>query len=357
MTGLLESITGGQAASATVAAALIAASTSAVVTLLVQLIGFGANRRLEKLKSELVEQIESTKAELSDLNASRNARRDYEYDARKRLYEEIEPLLFQLYEACEQSYFRVKSLSRSQRSGELDSAGNSWLRPEGYYLFSTVYYLLLPIGIFRIIQKKMTFVDIYGDSRIALKYYLAKIYFFALTDDFVVAGYDPVLPYEPNAENWEALRIENPARFFRQAFVVGDVDALADAMLHSEGGILRVKTYGEFEKAAAIDGEQRAVFEEALGLFQNFESGQRPVLGRVLLVLACLSDLIISSYETDPTPQEAERIVTEFVTSDEFRKGFAWDQELTPNERDFVRDYVVTRLGWIPTGATRGFNS
>ncbi|MCZ8547176.1 hypothetical protein OOJ09_23550 [Mesorhizobium qingshengii] len=348
MAGFLESITGGQAASATVAAALIAASTSAVVTLLVQLIGFGANKRLEKLKSELVEQIESTKAELSDLNASRNARR---------LYEEIEPLLFQLYEACEQSYFRVKSLCRSQRGGDLDSSKDSWLRPEGYYLFSTVYYLLLPIGIFRIIQKKMTFVDIYGDPGIALKYYLAKIYFFAFTDDFVVAGYDPVLPYEPDAENWETLRIEHPERVIRQAFVVGDVDAIADAMLHSEGGVLRVKTYGEFETAASLRGEQRAVFEEALGLFQNFESGQRPVLARVLLVLACLSDLIISSYETDPTPQEAERIVAEFVTSDKFGKGFAWDQELTPKERDFVRDYVVTRLGWIPTGAIRGFNS
>jgi hypothetical protein len=357
MAGFLESITGGQAASATVAAALIAASTSAVVTLLVQLVGFGANRRLEKLKSELVEQIESTKAELSDLNASRNARRDYEYDARKRLYEQIEPLLFQLYEACEQSYFRVKSLSRIQRAREVGLDKDNWLKTEGYYLFSTVYYLLIPIAIFRMIQKKMTFVDIYGDPGIALKYYLAKVYFFALTDDFVVAGYDPVLPYEPNAENWETLRIEKPARFFRQAFVVGDVDAIADAMLHNEGGVLRVKTYGEFETAAAIGGEQRAVFEEALGLFQNFESGQRPVLARVLLVLACLSDLIISSYETDPTPQEAGRIVAEFVASDEFGKGFAWDKELTPKERDFVRDYVVTRLGWIPTGAIRGFNS
>src|ERR1700741_4790112 len=96
-------------------AAVIAAVTSLIVTLMSQLLGpFGA-RWLERHRSAL-----------QDAASARTARRDYEYDARKRLYKEVEPLLFQLFEASEHSYFRVKSLARTCRNGNLGKGPASW---------------------------------------------------------------------------------------------------------------------------------------------------------------------------------------------------------------------------------------
>lgn len=45
--------------------------------------------------------LESLKARLVEEQAEKNARRDYEYEARKRLYQQYEPLLFQLVELSE----------------------------------------------------------------------------------------------------------------------------------------------------------------------------------------------------------------------------------------------------------------
>ena len=80
------------------AAALIAALVGALASLIVAAIAPFSNRTLERLKSEL-----------ADEAASKSARRDYEYEARKRLYQEIEPLLFQLHEAAEEAFYRVRA--------------------------------------------------------------------------------------------------------------------------------------------------------------------------------------------------------------------------------------------------------
>jgi len=71
-------------------AALIAAAASLIVSIIGTLWGRKNQKDLETLKSEL-----------ADERAESDARRDYEYDARKRLYEECEPLLFQLIELSE----------------------------------------------------------------------------------------------------------------------------------------------------------------------------------------------------------------------------------------------------------------
>jgi phage tail tape-measure protein len=110
-------------AAITVAAALISvlgAIGSAVLA-------YMGNSALEKRKSELTTQIEAFKAGLADDLAARNARRDYEYDARKRLYAQVEPLLFQLFEAAETAFNAVASLARTQRDRNLPG----WLSPGG----------------------------------------------------------------------------------------------------------------------------------------------------------------------------------------------------------------------------------
>src|ERR1700688_1501373 len=48
-----------------------------------------------------------------------DARREYEYEARKRLYEECEPLIFQTLESAEVARRRVRSIARKSCNGTL----------------------------------------------------------------------------------------------------------------------------------------------------------------------------------------------------------------------------------------------
>jgi hypothetical protein len=100
-------------------ASIIAALTAASFSLVTARAGRRATEELEKQKASWSAQLASQSALLADISAERNARRDYEYDARKRLYSEIEPLLFQLFEALEESHYRVRSLARTSRNGNL----------------------------------------------------------------------------------------------------------------------------------------------------------------------------------------------------------------------------------------------
>jgi len=121
--------------------ALIAGGVSLTVAILGQIFNPISQRRLEKQKAELQTQIEEVKARWLDKTSAEAARRSYEYEARKRLYSEIEPLFFQLYEAVEECYYRIASLARTSREGHLGTQAGSWLGHNGYYLQSTAYNL------------------------------------------------------------------------------------------------------------------------------------------------------------------------------------------------------------------------
>src|SRR2546430_6264740 len=73
--------------------------------------------------------LEAWKADLAEKQAEKNARRDYVYEARKRLYQQYEPLLFQLVELSESAYRRIAALARSARQGHLRPAQTGWLAP------------------------------------------------------------------------------------------------------------------------------------------------------------------------------------------------------------------------------------
>jgi ABC-type multidrug transport system fused ATPase/permease subunit len=103
----------------------------------------GYQRDLELRKNELQsslegqklifqKELEEFKAGISNELASQNARRSYEYDARKNLYAKVEPLLFQLFEAAEGAFHAVTSLARTQRQGDLPA----WLAANAnkYYI-------------------------------------------------------------------------------------------------------------------------------------------------------------------------------------------------------------------------------
>lgn len=86
--------------------------------------------------------------------ASRKAQLDYEFNARKRLYEVVGPLRFQLLLATRELLRRINA-----------HPGNTWpMDPNEHYVRSFIYRLLKPLAIAQLIERQMTTSDFSVDS-------------------------------------------------------------------------------------------------------------------------------------------------------------------------------------------------
>jgi hypothetical protein len=258
-------------------AAVLAAFVSLIVSVISAVVAIGvafANQKaqlgLERLKNELLQQ-----------SKDRDARRDYEYEARKRLYEEFEPLLFKLVEHADEAWYRILSLARSARRGDIRPSGG-WLSGDGYYLASTIYKLMAPMAVIRLLREKLTLVDLTLERRIRDQYYLAKAIDRSFTDDFALAARFPELPYDPQTGPIQGLPL-------------GRVDVAAEAMIVREKDEApRLMTYGQFESEYRTQGSALSTaFQPVAALFRGFHPGTRPVLWRILVVQAVMLRALI----------------------------------------------------------------
>ncbi len=111
--------------------AMISLVSAAFVAVLIYIFNVKQNRKLEKLKTRL-----ETKKD------QKAAKTDYEYVARKNLYIQFEPLLFQLHELSQRAYERIVQLAEDSRRGNLEVNGG-WLSDcNGFYFTMTLYLLL-----------------------------------------------------------------------------------------------------------------------------------------------------------------------------------------------------------------------
>lgn len=270
---------------------------------------------LEKAKSELAEnaqaRLESHKAELTARNQTdveflrsrlveqgkeRDARRDYEYEAHKRLYAECEPLLFQLADLAEHAQHRVYSLARSARLGQLPG----WLAGDGYYLRSTMYKLMAPLVVFRLIQQRLTFVDLTLDEYIANQYRLLKLLYLTFTDPFDFAEIEPKLEYKPDVGDWRLKRAENERVHWRQGLYLGSLDNSIDALVvTNENEKSQLKTFGEFESEFSDEkSKTRKMFMTFADVLHGFHPQTRPVLWRMLYAQTLIYEQMIKSQAT-----------------------------------------------------------
>jgi hypothetical protein len=271
------------------------------------------NRELELLKAQLSgdnnQKLELLKAELAvsneALTGENKARRDYLYEARKRLYQEVDPLLFQLAELSENALHRIYSLARTARKGKLEPNA-SWLSYEGYYMSSTLYNLLVPLVIIRLIQRRLTVIDLTVDPYINSLYSLGRWVSYSFTDDFEFArggtheneDYEErlMLEYNPNDSDWETKRELHADIYWRQGLPIGILDKAVDSLIVNENDkVLRYKNFGEFENEFHQDSNLKDHFKRVYDIFFDFHPKTRPVLWRILVTQAHLYRAIIQS--------------------------------------------------------------
>ncbi len=290
-------------------APIIAAGTSLLVAVVNVIWTYRTNVKLERVKADLAEE-----------KAENDARRDYEYEARKRLYEECEPVFFQLNEASENAVHRILSLARTSRGGHLGLKEGAWLAGEGYYAISTYYNLFAPVALFKLLTNRLTLIDMNVDPFVKARYELMKWSYLCWTDEFELAYLKPSLEYTPNVKDWRGLRKADPTKHWRQGLPLGRLDSAADALLmRTASSNERLMSFGEFEKEYKRENsETKEAFRVVADIFQGFDPRTRPVLWRVLITQAYILNAM----------QRANRISTE-----ELHMPFTLIQSFSKEER------------------------
>jgi hypothetical protein len=119
--------------------ALVAALASLVVSIATAILGYFTTAKsqldLARLENRFIES-----------RSEKAARREYEYEARKRLYAEFQPLLFQLVERCDGALARIQSIADAARRGRLEHRlGEMWPN-DPYAMVATLWEMMSPLA-------------------------------------------------------------------------------------------------------------------------------------------------------------------------------------------------------------------
>jgi hypothetical protein len=262
---------------AQVTVALIAAFASLLVALLGVVAGY-----LTKLSSD--RKLAELNDRLAEGQSARDAERDYRYEARKRVYSELQPLMFQMVESGESACTRIEGLAAAARENHL-TPGDRWL-DSGYYYDSTVYRLCAPLVYFRLCQERLTSVDLSVEPKVHDQYTLAKQLYLTWTNSRPLAGSEPAIPYVPLYSD-ERAGDYDPAVNQPQHIFGGAIDQLVEAMTIRDDVGVRCISYGAFEEQIEERGTKiRRLAAPLWYLLQDFHPRSKPVLWRMLLAQA-----------------------------------------------------------------------
>ncbi len=261
---------------------LIISIVSGSIAVISVIINFITTRKLEKLKYKFQEQL-----------SEKNARTDYEYEARKKLYAEYEPIFFNLSELSESALSRIESLARSTRDGKLEME-DGWLSIDGYYLRSTIYKLFTPLASYRLMREKINLVDLRLDGDISMQYILAKTINRLYSSDFDFAREAPQLDYNATGSTMNSnLGVENPKKYWRQGIAAGHLDQFVETLIKDENGKKKIIDFGEFNDNLDIENSiYQKRYKIINYLFLNFKPDTRPVLWRMLITQAAICFII-----------------------------------------------------------------
>ena len=216
---------------------------------------------------------------------------------------------------------------------------------------------------FKLLQHRLTNIDLKLDQAINIQYILAKILYYTFSSSTDLARSDPAIPYDPDQIGAESKgldestkkerRIKYPEKFWLQGLKVGTIDILAETLIVSEKGgdnnNIRIKSFGEFEQqffkkgesAVSQDDSNNNIFEVFFTIFSYFHPRTRPVLWRVLITQTYLYNAIknirnaeeefnISNYDEFVKLFEIEKVKSkcnwiqshEVVSDEEFKLPF-----------------------------------
>jgi len=256
----------------------------------------------------------------------RDALRAYRFEARKRLYEQCEPLLFQLAEAAENARGRIHGLARTCRDGNLTADGKGWLvTPEGYFFLSTMYRLFAPVAVFHMLRRRLTSVDLSVDARIKAQYDLARVLYRSFRDDHDIAEQKPEIDYGDDKPR-------------RQGVLWGRLDNALEAMTPPDkDGVPQLISFGRFEALyREPDGE---ALRQLAYLFVGFHPSTHPVLWRMLVAQVQIYETLLAIHRSHGDEPELKDLRSPQHTKLAWRSGGHDKAEV-----DAARRYIENQL-------------
>ena len=305
---------------------------------------------MEARQAESNKKLENLRFALTEAHDESSARRAYEFETRKRLYTELDPLLFQLREQSESALFRIYGLAKSARTGKLlpegsTKAANRLHGGSGSYLPSTRYRFMVPLATYRLCQQSLTAVDLSLDETLRRQYLLAKMLYRSWSDgdeiaEIAVDGRDRLL-YDPDSKSPDL------AVSMQQHLSVQKIERIIEALIVQQQPeeARRCVTLGEFFKA--YESREPIFFgavEPLRDLFVAFNPGSRPVLWRLIIVHAYLYAGLSGHAHTIES--------LESVFDDEDRRRLSWtdiaqsDNQHADEPHLTARTYLRTQIVW-----------
>jgi hypothetical protein len=319
-----------------------AALLSCVVAVISAMLSYVFTRRNQR-------ELETLRAELEDRRRERDARRDYEYEARKRLYTECGPVLLQLNEASESALRRIARLASAARQGSLGPDRPSWLGDSRSYFFaSTLYRLFSPLAVAKLLQRRLTLIDLSLDDSIFIQYTLARELLDAFSADFQLANRTPRLPYQLEPADSTEGELSGMGLSRRQGIHRGVVDAVTESLIvQQDGRPLRIRGFAEFE-AEYRDDQSRvgAAFRRVDYIFKDFHPRAHPVCWRMLIAQAYIYRALIQTYACIDTKVSLE---STWSMPPEERELFQWARADDSSDDPFeaVEGYFDNRFRFV----------
>jgi hypothetical protein len=312
---------------------------------------------------------------LEEAKAEQDARRDYEYEARKRIYHELEPLIFLHIEDSDRAYNHIKELANMAKLGTLSAnltlSGD--LVEDNYYLKATIYKLIRPMAVFSLMQQHLTSYDIQLDDYLRLQYILAKCLYFSCTDDYYVAlGSKKKEDYKlclicrfhgslKHPEDKEKREHPNHIVYNILGMTQGVTDSLANSLIKFDDNdnTYRVMTFDEFQikhfdKYVKMTPSMQKICEVISKMnfnnFKNREDFPRYVLlWRILVLHACIYSVMKylrqkqSQQQDNPnTTHEILNQIGNFIEKEKQAKEFNWvlqSNKFSPEESTKLEEY------------------
>jgi len=217
---------------------------------------------------------------------------DYEYDARRRLYAELQPVLFQLADRSARALERIQtSVVSGSREGSIlwrGRLGSGW-REDPYHMTATVWDLVAPLALLRILQQKLTSVDLSVDSTIGWQYVLAQGLYNSWTAGNALAREHPEIEYDDDE------------RQTRQHLLSGPLEHAVDLLvpLAHDGGSSRYTpiSYSEF-RSRFFDEEFDYVFSAFSIPLTDLHPSSKRALWRILLVQVHILAALIKTFDS-----------------------------------------------------------
>ncbi|HEY8610754.1 MAG TPA: hypothetical protein VIL69_05610 [Roseomonas sp.] len=345
-------------------AALATGILSALTALVMAFVTLCMQKRLAASNADQQRQLEQLKASLLDETASRTARRSYEYDMRKRLYAECEPIFFQLSEASDLALRECRDLARWKACLELepkrentDAQTGPWMLTNSSKLVASLYALLAPLALYVLLRSRLTTVDCALDNWLFLRFRMARELYDVFQNDAAIAACEPALEYDPLVKEWRQKRIELPSVHWWQGLSPGRLDRAVRLLITEDGGTSRLLTFGEFEDVytAAYAGgkiEHQKILGLAANALYGFTPFKRPVFWRLIMVQVHLHHAI-----RRPAPHNVGELLTSPAAIREYMRlesydAYDWrrhwpDREAGRYDKDaneIALDYIVNRL-------------